>query len=211
MMVTYVSVGMALCGVAQANLLINGGFEEGNVAWLGDGPIIPGWTYWGTDGWHHSDEGYKLDQKGMLIWWDSVGLYQDVFDVVAGQEYEFSVSAISKSGDKLRGWDLVVKAEWTAENWATIGSTEIGRFVGAKSESDPGDGTDTWKVISATSTAVEGAAHGKIFFQLVQAGDWGYTGGSVCFDNASVVLVPEPASMALLSLGLGGLLFAKRK
>lgn len=204
-----VCLGIILCGNARANLLVNGDFEQGNCAFLGDGPVIPGWTYWGTQGWHMNDAGYTIGEKGMLVWWDDVGLYQDVFDVVVGQEYQFSVSAITKATDKLKGWDLVVKAEWTAENWATIGSSEIGHFVGAKSESNPGDGVDTWKLITGIVVCPEGAAHGKIYFQLVQCGDWGYTGGSVCFDNASVILIPEPATMALL--GLGSLLFIKRK
>ena len=36
---------------AQANLLTNPGFEDGPT-----GPInspIPGWSTWGSDGWHH--------------------------------------------------------------------------------------------------------------------------------------------------------------
>jgi hypothetical protein len=204
-----VGLGIVLCGTVQANLLQNGDFEEGNAAWLGDQPVIPGWTYWGTNGWHREDAGYKYGEKDMIIWWDDVGMYQDVFDVVVGQEYEYSVSAISKATDKLKGWDLVVKAEWTAASWATIESTDIGYFFGAKSESDPGDGTETWKLISGTDIAPVGAAHGKIYFQLVHTGSWDYTGGSVCFDNASVVLVPEPATMALL--GIGGLLFIRRR
>jgi hypothetical protein len=206
--VVCVSLGIVLCGTAQANLLQNGDFEQGDVGQLGN-VTIPNWTYWGVSGAHMSDAGYKYDTKGMLIWWDDVGMYQDVFDVVVGQEYEYSVSAISKAADKLKGWDLVVRSEWTAANWATIGSTNIGYFFGAKSESNPGDGTETWKVISGTDTAPAGAAHGKIYFQLVQGGSWDYTGGSVCFDNVSVVAIPEPVTMALL--GIGGLLFIRRR
>jgi hypothetical protein len=194
---------------ASANHRQAANSQKHHCDWLGNNPAIPGWTFWGTDGWHMNDAGYVMDGKGMLVWWDTVGLYQDVFGVVAGQTYEYSVSAITKATDKLKGWDLVVKAEWTAENWATIGGTEIGRFVGAKSESNPGDGVDTWKLISGTAVVPEGAAHGKIYFQLVQAGDWGYTGGSVCFDNASVVLVPEPATIVVLSLA--GLFIRRRK
>jgi hypothetical protein len=185
-----------------ANLLVNGDFEQGNCDWFGNYPPIPGWTYWGTNGWHHSDAGYKFDEKGILIWWDDVGMFQDVLNVTVGQEYEFSVYAITKSTDKLRGWDFVVNAEWMSAEWAKIAEVEIGRFVGAKSESNPGDGTDTWKRISGTVTAPEGAVHGRLFLHLVQAGDWGYTGGSVCFDNASVEMIPEPATLALLAAGV---------
>ncbi len=199
-------VSLLMCAGAQANLILNGGFEGGDLGNI-DSVTIDNWTKWGNSGWHHDDAGYKNGDKGMKYWWDSTGMYQD-FDATAGVEYTFSLAAISPSADMLKGWDLIVKAEWLDANWAVLGGEVIDRFVGAKSETNPGDGTDTWVTLSGTSTATDGAIHGRIVMYLEQAGDWGYTGGGVYFDDASVV--PEPMTIALLGLGSMALIRRKR-
>jgi hypothetical protein len=209
--VMFLCLGIVLCGTAQANLLVNGDFEQGEFGQLDGTTVVPGWTYWQKEksGWHCGDGIYRYGDKSVAIWWDDLGMYQDVFGITVGQTYKYELSVINPSIEPLKGWDLVVKAEWTNDIWATVGSSEIGRFLGTKSTTDLGDGIDTWKLISGTAVAPEGATHGKIFLQLVHTGDWGYTGGKVYLDNANVVLVPEPATMMLL--GLGSLIFIKRR
>ncbi|HRX84667.1 MAG TPA: hypothetical protein P5572_06560, partial [Phycisphaerae bacterium] len=67
---------------ASANLLVNGGFEDGDTGQLGT-VALPGWNSWGPSGWHHDDAGRTLDTKAMKLWWDDAGLWQD-FAVTPG-------------------------------------------------------------------------------------------------------------------------------
>ena len=206
-LVVLIMVGCLLSNV-QANLLLNAGFEDGELGNL-NSVTVDNWITWGDNGWHHSDAGYKYDDKGIKIWWDSTGVYQD-FDVVVGTEYTVSISAITGNVEPLQGWDGVLKLEWTNASWQSVGvSSEIGRFYGEKDDKGiAGDAIDTWKEISGSAIAPEGAAHGRLVFYLEQADSWeSTTGGSLFWDNA--VVTPEPATIMLL--GLGSVLFGRRK
>lgn len=199
-------VGLLFVSCVQANLLTNADFELGDLGQMGS-VSIDGWTTWGTNGWHHDDTVYKYDGKGVKLWWDATGIYQD-FDAVAGETYSFSLEAISSSADMLKGWDLEFRVEWYNESGIIIGSsTEIGRFYGSKSDVELGDGVESWKTISAALQAPDLTTTGRIIMDLTHAGDWGWTGGSVFFDNASVI--PEPATLVLL--GLGSIVLLRRK
>ena len=68
---------MVVCltaGTADADLLANGDFENGTVKaafWNG---YPDGWEHgWGSNGWHHSDSGYKYDNYGITIWANDTG------------------------------------------------------------------------------------------------------------------------------------------
>ncbi len=199
----------AMAAVAPANLLLNGDFELGELGQLGS-VTVDNWITWGNSGWHHSDDGLKFDDKGIKLWWDATGIYQD-FTAAVGAEFLFEVYAITSQTEALKGWDAVVKAEWLDASWQFVAGEEIGRFYGEKDDKGiAGDPISTWKLISGSATAPEGAAYGRIVMVLEQADNWqSTTGGAIYWDNASVVMVPEPLSLALL--GAGALCLRRKK
>ena len=91
---------------AQANLLVNGDFEDGDTGQIGT-VVIPGWNSWGANGWHNDDAGAVIDTKGDEIpGGDGVGMWQD-FAASAGTTYDYSVQVIDFSGDtSANNWDF---------------------------------------------------------------------------------------------------------
>jgi hypothetical protein len=190
MMIVLCTAGNLLAG----NLLVNPGFESGNTGWFGTGTqagdhntptTIPGWVFWGTDGWVHSNTGMYLDTRAILIWSDAPGIFQDI-DVTEDTEYNFSAALFSPSSDNhgLHGWDGVIQVEWRDADGFMIYSEEIGRFYGALNIDQPVDAYNTWKVVSAKFTAPVPAAHARIFIHLVaNDGSANGSGGIVSWDN----------------------------
>ncbi|OQA00538.1 MAG: hypothetical protein BWY69_01683 [Planctomycetes bacterium ADurb.Bin401] len=174
------------------NLLVNPGFEKGNIGWFGDaGFNIPGWTFWGTDGWCHNNAGAYFENRAILTWSDSVGVavYQDI-PVIAGNEYNFSAYMYSPSNDAngLHGRDAYFSVEWYDSNppvyEGKIYTDDVGIFYGALTDSNPIDPYDTWKNVSAVLEAPTPAVVARIYLhQEINAGSENGTGGVVCWDN----------------------------
>ncbi|MCP4594324.1 MAG: PEP-CTERM sorting domain-containing protein [bacterium] len=184
---------------ASANLLSNGGFEDGDTGGINGSGVPTDWFAWGSEsGWHHDDAGKVIDTKAIKFWWDDTGVWQD-FTVTAGEEYDFSVMALSVSGDPLIGWNGLLKAEFYnsavgTEPGDVLASVEVDRYYSA---SDP---LDEWVDVGGVVEAPAGADIGRIILKLA---DWQSTvGGSLNLDEAGVVLVPEPGTVCLLAFGL---------
>jgi hypothetical protein len=193
---------LAVTGIASAELLTNGNFEDGPTQNTGDG--VPGWGTWGWSGWHHDDVGRVIDTKAVKFWWDDAGMWQD-FAVTPGVTYDFSVEVFNSTIETLIGWNGLIKAEFYNSSIGTDPSqallnVELDRYYSA---TDP---VDQWVTIGGSQTAPANADIGRIVLLIA---DWQETGvsGALNFDNASVV--PEPATLALL--GLGGLLIRRRR
>lgn len=186
----------ALAAPASANLLVNGGFEDGATGNISDG--IPNWGVWGSSGWHHDDAGKVIGTRAIKFWWDDAGVWQDVA-VVAGNQYTYSVQAFNASGDLFTGWNGQLKAEFYNSALGTDPSQRLAEIVVDKyySATDP---VDQWVTLSGTVTAPPTADIGRITLQIV---DWQSSGlhGSLNLDEASIVLFPEPAAGALLAAG----------
>ncbi len=195
------SIILAIGIYAQANLLLNPGFEEGNTGQVGVVPI-PGWNSWGNNGWHNDDAGAVIDTKSMKFWWDQVGLWQD-FPATAGKTYVYSVQVIDASRDTSpNNWDLQIEAEFYDAANSMLTAVIIGYF---DSTLQP---NDTWVEIGGSITAPAGTSYGRVVLRTV---DWvSGIGGALYFDNVSVydkdlygqAYAPTPAngSTVLLSL-----------
>jgi hypothetical protein len=190
------AVAAALVAPASANLISNGGFEEGATGNIGAG--MPAWGVWGSSGWHHDDAGRVIGTKAIKFWWDDAGVFQDA-TVVAGQQYLFSVEAFNASADRLVGWNGVLKAEFYNSALGTDPAHKLSELVVDKyfSATDP---VDQWVTVSGTVIPPPTADVARVILLIA---DWQpVQGGSLNFDEASVTLVPEPATAGLLGLML---------
>jgi len=203
-------IGFA-AGNALANDLLNPGFEDGELGRF-DPQNVTYWTTVGTEGWHHSDvNAFHSGAKAVKIWMDNTYLYQDV-NVIAGNEYDFSVWATSLSTDNLglRGADAVFQVEWFDDANTTpehlILAEEIGRFYGGlmSAPGDPCDPYDTWKFISGRRTAPPLAVTCEVllYLDIHEPAPQDPIDGSINWDDVSVTESyrasnPEPADGAL--------------
>jgi hypothetical protein len=190
------AVAAALVAPAAANLISNGGFEEGPTGNIGDG--MPAWGVWGNSGWHHDDAGRVIGTKAIKFWWDDAGVFQDA-TVVAGQQYLFSMMTFNASADRLVGWNGVLKAEFYNSALGLDPAHKLSEIVVGKyySATDP---VDQWVTVSGTVIPPATADVARVVLFIA---DWQPSvGGSLNFDEASVTLVPEPATAGLLGLML---------
>lgn len=194
------AVAAIVAAPAAANVLLNGGFEQGDTGSINGSGNPTDWFAWGAaSGWHHDDAGRVIDTKAIKFWWDDVGLWQDV-TVTAGTEYTFSVMAFNASSDRLVGWNGLLKAEFYNSALGTDPAHKLSEVVVDKyySATDP---ADQWVLVSGAVTPPATADIGRMILMIT---DWQSSGvgGSLNFDEASINPVPEPATAALLGLVL---------
>ena len=217
---------------AQPNLLVNGDFESAggftaNPITLTSGPggssgVNQGWATYNTVGQSDmSSSAYSpysgayalLEQSLPGQDYNPSGAYQVVSGITPGVQYTFGIWALTDTGVSAGNnyaTPVLISMDFEDANPqdTPLGSVEIpwGWYPPHYSESggpaldSPMPTTGTWTYYSVTRTAPAGAVDAVVYAQFMENG--GTTVDNLYFDNASLTAVPEPSSLALLSMGL---------
>lgn len=188
---------------AHAVVLTNPGFEAG----VPNTPGAPGWGGF-NDNFTVADYAetgaQSLKVYGPFFHGGGAGVVQGGFAASAGQLWSASASIFSPTSDFVGVNNFAItKLEFLNAGNAVLAAYESTHF----NNTSP---ANTWVPKSISGVAPAGTAFAQIVLVHVQLDP--VDGGAVFYDNASLAVVPEPATMALGSLaGLGVVAFARRR
>jgi len=152
---------LASSNYAHANMLTNGGFEDGDKGGFAS-ITIPGWTIVGTNGWHHGRSGETIGDKAVKLKDNATEIFQEVA-VTAGSKYEISAQVTSFTRQALIDREAIVNVEWFSGS-TSLGSDQVGSYVAGV------DSYDEWKLLTKTLTAPENVTKARVTFYVDNIG-----------------------------------------
>lgn len=216
---------------AQAqNLLVNGSFEDAagftaNPISLTSGPggtsgVNLGWANFnalgaGNGAGQSSDVAESgtyslLTQNAVGNNWNPAGTYQIVSGVAVGSTY--TLGASYQATTALSGTyatPVAVQLTFLDSGLNNLGTVETGSGNNAGGFTFTASSLNTWLPASVSGTAPAGTAYAEVYLMFMDNAQTATD--SIYFDNASLTLVPEPTSLALLVMGLGLPFYVSRR
>jgi hypothetical protein len=204
-------IAMFVATPASADLLTNPGFENAPFTGAEQPGAGTGWTSFngafriqgqpplGPAGAHGGTVALKV--------FGVAGAFQQ-FAASEGQTWNGGAWVINDSLDPMAGGQVAaVNIEWIDANNNQIGFISNGTFNLVNGDAAT---QDVWRLKTITGVAPAGTAFARL---VLITGDFqpGGFGGAPRFDDAFFEVIPEPSSIALLSLGAIGLVARRRR
>ncbi len=204
MLTTACTIGISFGALAQANLILNPIFNQGN-----NGGVPTDWSSSAGGNYNYLDKTAPSYAVGGQIysfgWWDGVGIWQNTgASIQANVSYDLSVAA-EVGQSPLTG--VTLSFQDVTKGWTSVASQE---FLFSTADQNSGQyETFTLSIPQSDLTSLIGDTIG-VGVNLNENPNTQY--GWVHLDNVSLVAVPEPGATALLtSAACGVVLFLCRK
>jgi PEP-CTERM motif len=222
------ALALSASSVQAQNLLINGDFED--AGGFTANPITPatvneGWANFGAS---QSDMSASIDYpesgdytlaavNGAGNNWNPQGAYQIVSgpSIIAGTTYTFSSYFLQDTAfTGTYGTPIALQIQFASlsptNTFTSLSSTTWG-FGDNGSQDGSIPALNTWYQGSVTATAPVGTQYALVYLFFMDNGQT--ANDTVYFDNASLTVVPEPATLSLVGVGLASsfLLIRRRK
>jgi hypothetical protein len=201
-----------------ASLLVNGSFETAlpqtpNPITLSG--VNQGWTTFnGAGSAAQSDMSSSVDspQDGIYALletagpgnnWNPAGAYQIISGITPGQTYTFSIWALTDTVNDTYGNNTAgVLFQLGFGNFTNPTNSQQFVSLGSSVSPDPHLPTiNTWTQYTATGVAPAGATDASVYAMFQDNGSATVI-ENLYYDNASLIAVPEPSSLALVGMGL---------
>ena len=190
-MVAMMAAMACMAGVAHANLLVNGGFED-------EGSTSGTASNW-SGGYGYASWSAMSGEDGVFFGAgnSSVSMYQESISVVGSEVYAGGMYFHSLNGYTNQATSLSI--DWFNSSFGALGGTVSTSFVCTADM--------PWNYYAVTGAAPANAAYATF---TVTALNNTQVAGAMAMDNADFLAVPEPASALLFGLSSLGFIVWKR-
>jgi len=215
------ALGFTAATTQAANLLVDPGFESGAPGQNNPIPLPAGagggWAVFNGAAYsqaHPETGSWGIQEiQGIGQAWNFEGPYQVIGGVSPGQTYTLTGDFMTTTGisEAPTGYvPVVIQLTYFNAAGTDIGTVQTGG-VGALAVQYRPAAINTWYTGTVTATAPANAVYVAPYLAFMEDGSQ-TAPDALYWDNASLTLIPEPSTLALLGLGLlGGLVWRRRQ
>jgi hypothetical protein len=212
------ALGFTAATTQAQNLLTDPGFESGAPGQINPIPLPAGagggWAVFNGAGYsqaHPETGNWGLQEiQGIGAAWNFEADYQAIGGVSPGQKYTLTGDFMTTTGISDAGYAPVfIQLTYFNAAGGDLGTVETGGSGALAVQYSPA-AIGTWYQATVTATAPANAVYVAPYLAFMENGGQ-LASDALYWDNASLTLVPEPSTLALLGLGMAGAMIWRRR